>query len=71
MQLLDDNLDGFITLDELRAAFKNASAATGGKVEVPSDETLRAMIAEVDADADGKLTEDDFKELVKEAAAKD
>jgi Ca2+-binding EF-hand superfamily protein len=68
--MFDDDLDGFITLDELRAAFKNASSATGGKVTVPADDALRAMIAEMDADGDGRLTEDDFKLVVAEAAMK-
>lgn len=68
VQLFDDNLDGLISLDELREAFRRAAGATG-KVEVPSDDVLRAMIAEVDGDGDGQLSQDDFRHVVQEAGA--
>ena len=68
LQLFDDNLDGLISLDELREAFRRAAGATG-KVEVPSDDVLRAMIAEVDGDGDGLLSQEDFRHVVQEAGA--
>ena len=68
MQLFDDNLDGLVSLEELREVFRRVAGATGGKVDVPSDDVLRAMIAEVDSNADGRLTLEDFKHVVKEVA---
>lgn len=38
-------------------------------MEVPSDDVLRAMIAEIDADGDGQITPADFAHVVKEVAA--
>lgn len=66
-QIFDDNLDGLISLEELREAFRRAAGATGK--EVPTDDVLRAMIAEVDSDGDDCLTLEDFKFLAKEVDA--
>lgn len=52
LQALDDNMDGFVDIDELRAAFARMAAADAS-AEVPSDEMLAQMISEV-ALRDGK-----------------
>ncbi len=64
LQFFDENLDGFISLSELQAVYRQAAAESGGAVEIPKDDVLRQMIAEADSDGDGKLSEDEFYALV-------
>jgi len=57
--MLDDNMDGFVNLAELKAMFVKANADTRGAITVPTDAVLKQMIAE--AAADGmQMTGDDF-----------
>jgi len=58
MQAMDDNLDGYVNVDELRAFYRKAAADTKGAIEVPSDETLRQMIAEAATDGVNMSPED-------------
>lgn len=68
LQIFDENLDGFVTLNELQAAWRTAAAETQGAVSVPSDDVLRAMIAEADTDGDGKLSEEEFLNVIEQCA---
>jgi Ca2+-binding EF-hand superfamily protein len=67
-EFFDENLDGYITLSELQAVYRQAAAESGGAVEIPKDDVLRQMIAEADSDGDGKLSEDEFYALVEACA---
>ncbi len=67
-QFFDENLDGFISLSELQAVYRQAAAESGGAVEIPKDDILRQMIAEADSDGDGKLSEDEFYALIEACA---
>ncbi len=64
VQFFDENLDGYITLQELQAVYRQAAAESGGTVEVPKDDVLRQMMAEADSDGDGKLNEEEFYALI-------
>lgn len=50
LQMLDDNMDGLVTFEELRTMFKKAFAETKGVVDVPTDEMIRRMLAEAGSD---------------------
>lgn len=52
-------MDGFLEVGELKDMFARASKETGGKVAVPSEAELKAMIAEVATDG-AKVSFDDF-----------
>lgn len=56
--ILDDNMDGLVTIEELRAFVKRASAESGGILSVPSDDVLKAMLAEGAANGSAMTFED-------------
>lgn len=56
--MLDDNMDGFVTLEELKAFFKKNSSLT-----TPSDAMLKEMLAQVSTDGT-QMTFDDFTALL-------
>ena len=62
--LFDTNMDGFVNVDEVMALCRTAAGELGAAFEVPSEATLRQMIAEADSDGDGQLSEKEFFELV-------
>lgn len=68
MQIFDENLDGFVTFNELQAAWRKAAAETAGAVEVPSEEVLKGLLAEADTDGDGKLSEEEFLAIIEACA---
>lgn len=47
--LLDDNMDGLVTIDELKAYYRKAAAESGGALTVPADDVLKQMLAEASA----------------------
>ena len=61
--LLDDNLDGFVDVAELRAAFARMAAADTAAA-VPSDEVLAQMISEVALRDGKKFDSDNFQSLL-------
>ncbi len=65
LQLLDDNLDGLVSLNELREAWKGAATESAGAVLLPADGELRQLFANADLDRDGFLNEDEFTGLVR------
>lgn len=52
-------MDGFVEVGELKDMFARASKETGGKVPMPSEAELKAMVAEVASDGN-KISFDDF-----------
>lgn len=66
--MFDDNMDGFVTVDELRAFFRKAFEDSKGMIEVPADAMLKQMIAEADLDGDGKLNFEEFIHVVEQCA---
>lgn len=68
LQIFDENLDGFVTFNELLAAWRRAAAETNGAVTVPSDDILKSLIAEADTDGDGKLSEEEFLSIIEACA---
>jgi hypothetical protein len=67
-QFFDENLDGFITVQELQAIYRQVAAESGGSVDVPKEDELKKMIAEADADGDGKLSEEEFYAIIEACA---
>jgi Ca2+-binding EF-hand superfamily protein len=65
LQLLDDNMDGFVDKDELKALFVKANIDTRGAIEVPSDALLKQMIAEAGIEGD-QMSFDDFAALMEQ-----
>lgn len=63
-EVLDENLDGLVSVGELLALWKRAAADSGGKLDVPSEERIKALLAEADSDKDGALNEDEFYAVV-------
>lgn len=43
LQLLDDNMDGLVTIDELKAYYRKAAAESGGALTVPADDVLKQV----------------------------
>ncbi len=64
MQYFDENLDGFITINEFVAAWRKAAAESAGSLDVPNEATLKSLMAEADSDGDGKLSEEEFFAVV-------
>lgn len=62
--MFDDDLDGFVTLEELRSLFKRAVGESGGTIEMPTDDMLDRMIKAADRDGDGKLSNEEFFAVV-------
>jgi len=65
-QTFDDNFMGFIGVDELRNLFRKANAESGGRIEIPDEYTLAAMIREADLDQDGRLNPEEFAHVVEQ-----
>ncbi len=61
-------MDGFITLQELQAAWRKAAAESGGGLDVPSETVLKNLMNEADSDGDGKINEDEFYALIEACA---
>jgi hypothetical protein len=68
LKLFDDDMDGFVTVDELRKLWRKAADESGGKIDVPSDGILKQLIAEADLDGDGKLSFEEFLNVVEQCA---
>ena len=61
--MLDDNLDGLVSLNELREVWKRAAADSAGECFLPADGELRQLFANADLDRDGYLNEEEFEGL--------
>ncbi len=48
----------------MASVFKALSVESGGLVDVPPMDQLKAMIAEADTDGDGKLNEAEFNAVI-------
>jgi Ca2+-binding EF-hand superfamily protein len=68
LQLLDDNMDGLITFDELKSFFKKAFAETKGAVDIPSDDMIKQMLAAT-ASEGSQVSFDDFCAILDQVAA--
>lgn len=64
--VLDDNMDGFVDVDELRQLFIKAKNDTNGAVAIPSDALLKQMIAEGSSDGGPQMSFDDFVALLEQ-----
>ncbi|XP_051145277.1 calmodulin-like protein 7 [Andrographis paniculata] len=58
--VFDQNGDGFITVDELRSVLASLGLSHGGE----NDDDCRLMIKRVDADGDGKVDFNEFKQMM-------
>lgn len=64
MQYFDEDLDGFITYNEMAAAWRKAAAESGGTLDVPTEAVLKSLLAEADGDGDGKISEEEFYAVI-------
>jgi Ca2+-binding EF-hand superfamily protein len=58
--LLDENLDGLVSLQELMATWKRSAAESAGAVAVPPESELRQLFAQADQGKDGYLNDEEF-----------
>jgi Ca2+-binding EF-hand superfamily protein len=64
VQLLDDDMDGFVNFEELKASFIKVAEMSKGEVKVPSDALLKQMIAEASSEGGNQISFDDFGALM-------
>ena len=62
-QLLDENLDGLISLPELIGTWKRSSSESAA-LALPPESELRQMFVQADVGKDGFLDDDEFSALV-------